>query len=45
VEAIWVDADDPRVAIAVLGARSSVAAGFSQAGIRSAHDERRQLLG
>jgi len=25
VEAIWVDADDPRVAIAVLGARSSVA--------------------
>jgi len=30
VEAIWVDADDPRVAIAVLGARSSVAAGSAK---------------
>ncbi|MGA2216094.1 MAG: hypothetical protein ABSH31_22665 [Bryobacteraceae bacterium] len=30
VEAIWVDADDPRVAIAVLGARSAVAAGSAK---------------
>jgi uncharacterized protein (TIGR03437 family) len=30
VEAIWVDAADPRVAIAVLGARSSVAAGSAK---------------
>jgi uncharacterized protein (TIGR03437 family) len=30
VAAIWVDADDPRVAVAVLGARSSVAAGSTR---------------
>jgi uncharacterized protein (TIGR03437 family) len=30
VEAIWVDASDPRVAIAVLGARSSAAAGSAR---------------
>ena len=30
VEAIWVDADDPRVAIAALGARSSAAAGLAK---------------
>jgi uncharacterized protein (TIGR03437 family) len=31
VDAIWVDASDPRVAVAVLGARSSVAAGSAKA--------------
>jgi uncharacterized protein (TIGR03437 family) len=30
VEAIWVDADDPRVAVAVLGARSSLATASSK---------------
>jgi uncharacterized protein (TIGR03437 family) len=30
VAAIWVDADDPRVAVAVLGARSSLAAGSAK---------------
>ncbi|HTC36404.1 MAG TPA: hypothetical protein VK724_23695 [Bryobacteraceae bacterium] len=30
VEAIWVDASDPRVAVAVLGARASVAAGAAK---------------